>query len=605
MKNQTNKLTFLNLALLLLIIVGCEHQDDFKATHEHEGENPNIVSFDFFQETTEIYNIDQFLRNTKPFNKNNNLIDFDDFFINTDYIYQCILDDGGVSFSFDIEPIQECLPTEEFNLVIKKDENDNWYSRIFKLTSNTDGSSQNRFSSIDEIFSVNGLPNGITKRFEYHWEETIENSCIAPGNCNGPGGSCDWCSDCTTTTISLVTVFAPNLDDSMSSPDFNYNGGSGGGGSSGMAHQTERNLLINSLDLQPASQQHSYISRSATLDEMNILIAYLNENSIISKLGSQDYTQESKDFVNELIMRLRWDSSGDDLTDLRTLNLMIIGKNQDKFYNPIDDNFISSIDPFIDIDTTNCCGFLINYIIQQYLNFKGVSLIYEHPDWSLGKVMWETYRELVHINLDALGLVPVFGEPADIINGVIYTFEGDGLNAGLSFAGAIPFVGWLSTGSKIVIKVEKKLTSGLVGLVWDVGPDGLINFGSRNILRNLIDPSLLSSIVGSWHAHHIVSHKFWDHSLVQKAANSDGGFNINEAINGIPLPSSLHLNGHNSVGGYSDVVEDILTNTPGIDNFDNNQSYAFLTGLIDHIKQLIQANPDLNMGEIANLINYP
>ncbi|WP_342559991.1 T7SS effector LXG polymorphic toxin [Psychrobacillus sp. FSL W7-1457] len=54
--------------------------------------------------------------------------------------------------------------------------------------------------------------------------------------------------------------------------------------------------------------------------------------------------------------------------------------------------------------------------------------------------------------LDLAGLVPVYGEIADGLNGVIYYARGDKLNASLSFAAMVPFLGWGSTGTKIANK---------------------------------------------------------------------------------------------------------------------------------------------------------
>nr|MDP8943378.1 hypothetical protein [Actinomycetota bacterium] len=54
----------------------------------------------------------------------------------------------------------------------------------------------------------------------------------------------------------------------------------------------------------------------------------------------------------------------------------------------------------------------------------------------------------VHGGLDVAGLVPVFGEAADLVNAGIYLAEGDKLNAGISGAAAIPFAGWAATGAK-------------------------------------------------------------------------------------------------------------------------------------------------------------
>ncbi|MER2262081.1 MAG: T7SS effector LXG polymorphic toxin [Psychrobacillus sp.] len=58
----------------------------------------------------------------------------------------------------------------------------------------------------------------------------------------------------------------------------------------------------------------------------------------------------------------------------------------------------------------------------------------------------------IQLGLDILGLIPVVGEVADGVNGIIYTARGDYLNAGLSFGSMIPFVGWGTTGARFAIK---------------------------------------------------------------------------------------------------------------------------------------------------------
>ena len=59
---------------------------------------------------------------------------------------------------------------------------------------------------------------------------------------------------------------------------------------------------------------------------------------------------------------------------------------------------------------------------------------------------------VVQTGLDVAGLVPGFGEIADGVNALIYLARGDYLNAGLSGAAMIPFLGWGSTGAKLGIK---------------------------------------------------------------------------------------------------------------------------------------------------------
>lgn len=54
--------------------------------------------------------------------------------------------------------------------------------------------------------------------------------------------------------------------------------------------------------------------------------------------------------------------------------------------------------------------------------------------------------------LDLAGLLPGIGEFFDLTNAGIYGLRGDGLNAGLSLASAVPILGWGSTTAKLGIK---------------------------------------------------------------------------------------------------------------------------------------------------------
>lgn len=49
--------------------------------------------------------------------------------------------------------------------------------------------------------------------------------------------------------------------------------------------------------------------------------------------------------------------------------------------------------------------------------------------------------DVSHTALDIAGLIPMFGEIADLANASLYIFEGDFLNASLSAAAAIPYYG--------------------------------------------------------------------------------------------------------------------------------------------------------------------
>jgi len=71
------------------------------------------------------------------------------------------------------------------------------------------------------------------------------------------------------------------------------------------------------------------------------------------------------------------------------------------------------------------------------------------PDEEDGAGFWSG---LGHGVLDVAGLVPVLGEPADGINAIWYEAEGDHVNAALSAAGMVPFLGMGATAAKVGIK---------------------------------------------------------------------------------------------------------------------------------------------------------
>ncbi|MGH8483172.1 MAG: hypothetical protein ACRESP_02095, partial [Pseudomonas sp.] len=54
----------------------------------------------------------------------------------------------------------------------------------------------------------------------------------------------------------------------------------------------------------------------------------------------------------------------------------------------------------------------------------------------------------IQVGLDVIGLVPVFGEIADVANAGVSLARGDYVGAGLSLASAIPFVGWFGSAGK-------------------------------------------------------------------------------------------------------------------------------------------------------------
>ncbi|WP_156043719.1 hypothetical protein [Cellulomonas sp. URHE0023] len=60
------------------------------------------------------------------------------------------------------------------------------------------------------------------------------------------------------------------------------------------------------------------------------------------------------------------------------------------------------------------------------------------------------WKQLLHGLLDVVGLVPVLGEPADVLSGVWYYTDGDWVNGSLSMGSAIPVLGYAAVGGKWV-----------------------------------------------------------------------------------------------------------------------------------------------------------
>ena len=69
-------------------------------------------------------------------------------------------------------------------------------------------------------------------------------------------------------------------------------------------------------------------------------------------------------------------------------------------------------------------------------------------DYSSTNVSQIISSGITHEDLDFIGLLPGFGEPADAVNALWYLTEGDYTNAGFSTAAVLPFIGWEATGTK-------------------------------------------------------------------------------------------------------------------------------------------------------------
>jgi len=252
---------------------------------------------------------------------------------------------------------------------------------------------------------------------------------------------------------------------------------------------------------------------------------------------------------------------------------------------PYDAHYHSVINPYIQADLNDPIN-ILTWI--NYFNKKCARISKENPDMPKREVYFNASMEMVHVGLDLAGLIPGVGEVFDVTNGAIYLVQGDGVSAALSFSAAIPIIGWVATGGKYAIKGKWVLL---------LKADGTVDFGRKQAKKFR---KALGLVAGDGkHAHHIIPWGLKDLQLVQKAAKSKNAFHINEVLNGIPLPSSNHLTGH---AAYNSKLSQKLDNLNDIAT-SNEDAFQLLDDFIEDIRNLIIANPNMNLGQIADLID--
>ena len=330
-----------------------------------------------------------------------------------------------------------------------------------------------------------------------------------------------------------------------------------------------------------------------TAIESNWLNSIENQQTkkiITEVLIENNNSAEAISFIKEAIKTYIFGTA----EEIAATNMTLIVSNNNLQNISYDTSFFNQINQYTTADLSDP---YIQSIWIAHFSAQCAIIKLQNPDWSDYKIYWEASKEIIHIGLDIGGMVPVVGEVCDITNGVIYTVQGDGVNAALSFSAAIPIVGWAAAGSKYAYKLTQYTINGTkIKLVLRILNDGSVYFGSSG--------SKLRKALGltdaAKHAHHLIPWALKKHRVVQKAAKSKFAFHINEVLNGIPRPSNLHLTGHKV---YNDKMLEILNKFNS--NGSPDEAFNFVSNLANHIRTVIQNNPNLNSGQIANLITFP
>jgi len=160
--------------------------------------------------------------------------------------------------------------------------------------------------------------------------------------------------------------------------------------------------------------------------------------------------------------------------------------------------------------------------------------------------------------------------------------KGNGVNATISAASAIPFYGIIASGSRMGWKVvgsASDLQSKKIHR-WVLDLDNKITFGYHgDLARNF--PNMPSGFV----AHHILpfGQSIQRHPVIQKVASKDG-FHMNESINGLPLPSIRNHPNHNAYNNFIGSKLDYIQN-----NYPQSEWNTQVSRLIEAAKTAINA----------------
>ena len=338
--------------------------------------------------------------------------------------------------------------------------------------------------------------------------------------------------------------------------------------------------LIGELEITDYKQKKWLYAHAST--EAQKIIDFLNDNRV-----NGFATAEAKSFG-----KAASEAFANGPTEEKNATLMALKiSNMDLLKGPYDSNYFNTINQYIDADLMNPA---LQAIWAAHFTAQCAILKFQNPTWSNIRVYWEASKEMIHIALDLGGMVPVIGEICDITNGVIYTIQGDGVNAALSYSAAIPFVGWFSTGAKYAYKTVVFANGAKGTYKWIVKSSGLISFGKRNSARFRKAIGLVSGDVRQ--AHHLISRakNIVNHNVVQKAARHFPPFHIDEALNGIAVTAWRNQPNHNLYNQRIFNRLEVINNS----SLSPKQAYDALSAFMTELRGLIQNNPNVHLNDL-------
>lgn len=611
---KTKKLFIVKLLALaiFLILYGCSAEIDKSEIPNQEKENFIILhkNYDYLKSNTSLFNRLKNLDNLKS-NVTSKNIQTEDFKIFTDNItYTKRPDKLRESYTFYIEKPNYASNKTIDNLILARNLGDEKFKAYIITYYFPDGivSQHNNFK-ITEFKEINSetfsIQNITSKKANcentYEIIETVHKCYSGAHSGDSQAGQCDGKGSLPYSTYHIVAHQVNSCGESTAggSPEGGGSGPGGGGGSSSGSGGSGGPAVDTGITLPPTCQSadcgvpilaneiNDLLGSTLNYSQLEFLSHHDDVAASVKSFLGQNNTAADKSFVKQIIDVVKNDAT----VDSKAFSFVLSAQADTKIETELDNNFFLSVDQFMDADLADINSKdpdLIIYFGQHHIE-KMVRLKKINPQWSYLKCYWEASKEVVHITLDVFGTVPVIGELADVTNGVLYLIEGDGVNASLSAASAVPVAGWAAVSTKYAIKFRQATTIATkVKLVWKV-TDGVITFGSRTQLRKV-----LGLVVGDLRqAHHIIPWAKQSKAVIQKASKSQHAFHLNEAINGIPLSTAIHSGSH---AHYDNLIQGYLDNIPL--NATPDEAYIKVMEIISKVRTAIQNNPGIPINQL-------
>lgn len=617
---NTKIIVFTRLLVLtmFLILFGCSSDLDIIKKNETDSEKLLTVhkNFEFVKLNKTISKIITNSAKAKSSNTNSKIIQTKDFKIFTNRVtFTTLTDKSRESYSFYIERNNPVKSDFIENLIFAKDANNENYRAYIATYFFPDGvnSNHNNFKVISfkeinsQTLSVKNLfaKTACQDSYTYTIIETGHDCHSGEHNGAGQAGSCSGgAKPYSTYSIAVLISTCGGDGGGLSSPDPTTEGGTTGPTSP----NTGNTLPVDTGMTFPSPCQTDDCSEVLVVNEINDLLnksldynqlEWLSMNtSAANEIKSflvQNNTTEAKTFAVEIINYWIANTLNSDSETTELFFKALRATNN--FQDNLTESFVQDNISYFSQDVQNQIlidPLLAAQIAQEYLIQRAVKK-YLHPNWNEVQIYYSVLWDLRHMALDAFGLIPVFGEVADLVNGTLYTLEGDEVNAAFSFASAVPVAGWATVTTKYAIKIiDASQTATTIAtkvkLTWKV-IGNTIEFGNRNQLRKV-----LGITASNLQAHHLIPWSSQTKMAVQRAAKSGNAFHMNEALNGIEVAAWRNQPNHQA---YNDIINAKLDKFR--DDFPNAtpaQCYTFLTELIKDIKTWIKNNPNSHLNDI-------